>query len=159
MADVVRALQGNGSYAVKELRGNFHKFLDGETSHTVRIGHGHKPLNTYAPEWWVLAFTDLFFSGDFMARRGLSLRQWARTLVRRADFAGWAACKEFAATAYNICIRRAQMWAVKAYVSSSPVFKRSFSENCLLKPADLLASALAAGECDSIRAALRKSKS
>ena len=50
------------------------------------------------------------------------------------------------------------MWAVKAYVSSSPVFKRSFSEICLLKPDDFLASALAAGECDSIRAALRKNK-
>ena len=50
------------------------------------------------------------------------------------------------------------MWAVKAYASNSPVFKRSVAEICLLKPDDFLASALAAGECDSIRAALRKNK-
>ena len=88
--------------AKQELREDFHKHLDGDAGNALRIGHGHQPLNTFDPEWWVLAFTDLFFAGDFLVRRGLPLRKWAKTLLQRVDFVGWAACKEFAAAAYNI---------------------------------------------------------
>ena len=43
VAELVRALQGYGSQAAKELRESFHKSLDGDASHTVRISHGRKP--------------------------------------------------------------------------------------------------------------------
>ena len=76
--------------------------------------------------------------------------------MHRADFYGWAASKEFAATAYNISLRRAQMWAVCSYVRSNKGFNSVMQDLQSLSPKDFVMSALAAGECSSIRAALRK---
>ena len=88
--------------------------------------------------------------------RGLPLRKWAKVLLRRVDFRGWAASKELAAVLFNICLRRAQMLAVHSYVQHSREFSSIGRDLQTLSPADFVVSALAAGECASIRAALRK---
>ena len=94
-----------------------------------------------------------------MEQRGVRLRTWLKALLRRADFAGWATSKEFAAAGYNICVRRAQMWEVASYVRSSKEFRALSSDLLDLSPHDMVVVALAAGEATSIRHALQKKKS
>ena len=86
----------------------------------------------------------------------MPLRRWLKVLLQRADFAGWAASKEFAAAGYNICVRRAQMWEVASYVRSSKEFRALTPDLLDLSPHDMVVAALAAGEATSIRHALQK---
>ena len=51
---------------------------------------------------------------------------------------------------------REQMRAVALYVRTSTAFGSIYPELLELSPKDMVASALAAGDCESIRAALRK---
>ena len=111
IAEAVHALRGLGGSEARKKLDAYHAFLDGE-AHVFHIPHQHAPLNTFHPDWWVSSFTDLFFRGDFTEQPGMSLRTFSKTLLQRADFFGWKQSKEFAAAAYNICLRREQMWAV-----------------------------------------------
>ena len=77
-------------------------------------------------------------------------------MIERVGFRGWALSKEFAGTVHNIVLRREQMYQVHRYVSTSDVWKRISPSLCDLEPRDFIASALAAGDCESIRGALRK---
>ncbi|MEC9032278.1 MAG: hypothetical protein VYB15_10375, partial [Planctomycetota bacterium] len=81
---------------------------------------------------------------------------WAKLLLARADFAGWNLSKEFAAVAFNILLRRAQMLAVYHYVTTSRLFQSSMQDFETLTAKDFVTAALAAGECYTVRDALRK---
>ena len=155
VAAAVHAIQKLSASEARKKLEEYHDFVE-DKPRTVRIGHARQPLCTFSDDWWVCAMTDLFYTGDFYKQRGISLRKWAKTLLQRADYSGWALSKEFAAAARNICIRRDQMWAVHRYVSSSAHFARVSSDLLALRPADFVSSALAAGDCHSIRHALRK---
>ena len=72
------------------------------------------------------------------------------------DFAGWSSSKEVAATVYNVLLRRARMYAVYRYVNYSRHFASCAQALVEVTPRDFVASALAAGECQSIATALRK---
>lgn len=122
----------------------------------IPVGHSKKFVNTFDPDWWVCGFTDLFFRGDFRVPKGLGLRRWGRTLISRQDFRGWASSKEFAATVKNMVMRRAQMWNVHKYLIGSKQSERIMDALRNIEPGDFVRSALAAGDCDSIRQALRK---
>ena len=100
-------------------------------------------------------FTDLFYRGDFHEVKGLGLRKWSRLLLRRRDFLGWASSKEFVVTAYNVCIRRSQMWGVVRYINTSPVWKEVQVDLHSLSPQDLIAAGLAANGCARIQQLLR----
>ena len=72
------------------------------------------------------------------------------------DFAGWAASKEFAATVQNIFVRRKQMYSVHRHLVNSKHADKILDTLQTIDPGDFVRSALAAGDCESIRQALRK---
>ena len=156
LAEAVHALRRLGEGEARKRLVAYQAFLDGARTDTVRMDYCARLLDSFAPQWWVSAFTDLFFRGGFVERRGLPLRRWLKALLQRADFAGWAASKEFAAAGYNICVRRAQMCEVASYVRTSKEFRALTPDLLELSPHDMVVAALAAGEATSIRRALQK---
>ena len=58
--------------------------------------------------------------------------------------------------AFNILLRRAQMLAVYHYVTTSRLFQSSMQDFETLTAKDFVTAALAAGECYTVRDALRK---
>ena len=122
----------------------------------VLVAHDMQLLNTFHPDWWVLCFTDLFYRGDFKVPPRFSLRSWGAALLKRRDFAGWAASKELAATIHNIVARRTQMWHVHRYLLKSQHAHQIEDSLQSIYPGDFVRAALAAGDCESIRSALRK---
>ena len=77
-------------------------------------------------------------------------------MLKRRDFAGWAASKELAATIHNIVARRTQMWHVHRYLVKSKHAHQIADSLQSISPGDFVRAALAAGDCESIRSALRK---
>ena len=156
-AEAVHALRRLDEGEARKRLVAYQAFLDGARTDTVRMDYCDRLLDSSAPHWWVSAFTDLFFCGDFMGQRGLPLRRWRRALLRRAAFAGWPASEEFAAAGYNICVRRAWMCEVASYVRTSKEFRVPTPDLLELSPRDIVVAALAAGEATSIRHALQRS--
>ena len=79
-----------------------------------RVSHGSILLNSFADDFWIQCFLDLFFRGDCKEKYNehkpqLGGKKWIRLLLRRADFKGWSQSKEFAASVYNVLLRREQM--------------------------------------------------
>ena len=155
LAEAVHALHGLASSETRKTLRQFHEQMQGSQV-VLPVGHDTKLLDTFIPEWWVLAFTDLFFRGDFRVPKGLSLRCWGNALIKRMDFSGWMNSKEFAATVRNIVLRRAQMWNVHKYLIQSKHAEQIRASLQTIDPADFVRSALAAGDCHSIRQALCK---
>ena len=139
--------------AAKKLE-EYQRWADGHGG-TLKVPHSSKLLNTYAPNWWVYCFTELFFRGDFHELKYLGLPNWTRMLLRRRDFYGWACSKEFAATAWNIHQRRRQMYHVYDYTQTSDVWKSVQEDLHSLEPRDIVASALAATNCSTLQRTLR----
>lgn len=156
LAEAVQALKALEAAETQEKLKEFCAQYDGDRA-VLRIGHEGKPLNTFRPDWWVVTFTDLFYRGDCKEQKGLKVRSWAKVLMQRHDFPGWATSKEFAASAMNIAIRRAQMWAVYRYCAKPNGPFNALRPLLLeLKPDEFLKAALYAGECATVRDALRK---
>ena len=89
LADAVHALRALRSNEARQKLDEYYTFLV-HSEHTVRIPHRAAVLNSFAPDWWVLCFTDLFYRCDFIEQPGLGFREWAKLLLRRMDFLGWA---------------------------------------------------------------------
>ena len=156
VANALRALKALNSNEARAKLQYFYDITEGKPN-TVRISHGKDPLNTWDPNWWVLALTDLFYTGDFVVQTKVGgLRRWAKVLLSRVDYLGWSASKEFAVAAYNICQRRRQMWAVYRFVHSDTQFNRLAKDISTLKAADFLDAALQEGDFDCVKKALRK---
>jgi hypothetical protein len=155
LAEAVHALRALASSETRKTLIQFHEYMKGSEI-VVPVGHATDLVNTFDPYWWVFCFTDLFFRGDFRIPTGLGLRQWSHGLLQRKDFLGWAMSKEFAATAHNLIVRRAQMWNVHKYLVQSKYSNIITEALKTIGPGDFVRSALAAGDCESIRQALRK---
>ena len=158
IAQAVHALQGLATKEVRQKLDEFHR--QGE-NFAVRLPHGTKLLNSFDEDYWAVCFVDLFYRGDCRERYSQHTKQvrgrtWIKLLLKRADFAGWAMCKEFAACTFNVLLRRSQMYALHTYVNTSPNFAITAQALEGLTPMDWIASALAAGECYSTLEALRK---
>ena len=110
MAEAVHALRKLGSDESRKELEEYQAFLSGSTTVTWRLGHSSKILNSFDQHWWVRAFTDVLYRGDFVVPSGMALRRWLMLLLQRVDFLGWAMSKSFAAAGYNINLRRQQMW-------------------------------------------------
>ena len=157
LAEAVHALRSLASSETRKQLNAFREHVDGQRT-VLRVGHENKLLNTFSSEWWVCVFTDLFYRGDFIVPKGLGLRQWVHLLLHRVDFSGWMLSKDFAAVSHNLIIRRKQMWNVYKYMTTGagkhmPEVMHALAD---VRPTDFVASALAAGDAPSIRAALRK---
>ena len=70
LGEAIRALQAYASKAKHLRHGQFHAHLDGNVE-VLKVPHDRRALNTFDPFWWVYAFTDLFYSGDFCVQKGL----------------------------------------------------------------------------------------
>ena len=126
----------------------------------MKVGHKADLLNSFNPEYWVQIMSHLFFRGDCCEfynghpkdqPRG---QEWAKILLARVDFRGWALSKEFAAIAANIVVRRRQMWGVYNHVQVHPGFVQDVTELDSIGAKDFVNAALACGECHSIREVL-----
>ena len=130
----------------------------------MRIRYRPNLLSSFHEDYWTCTLTQLFFRGDCRERydvpghgRQLRGQQWAKVLLKRVDFRGWRLSKEFAAMAHNVDLRRRQMWGVYSHIASPHTsFRRDVNAIDTLEARDLVHVALAAGECRSIREALRK---
>ena len=87
---------------------------------------------------------------------GIDARLWAKCLVQRADFRGWRTNIDFVACLYNILLRRDQLCAIAAEVKYNPFFTEEADVLKEVTSQDLVAPALASGECNSVRQLLRK---
>ena len=76
--------------------------------------------------------------------------------MKRADFRGWSASKEFAASVANVFLRRDQMIAVARFVRTNQTFHRYLKNYNAFTAADCVAGAYAAGDGNSARDILRK---
>ena len=149
--------------ANQEIRKQLIDFVSRDDGGAVCMNVCHAPdlLNSFDVEFWTHTLTCLFYRDDCHetyerhGRRNLRGRQWAEQLINRVDFRGWALFKEFAAMAANIDVRRRQMYGVFRHVNSQN-FQRDVAEIHGIDSLDVVKAALAAGECYSIRDALRK---
>ena len=66
LAEAVHALRCLGATEARKRLEAYQAFLDGVSTETLRLGYCDKLLNSFAPEWWVSAFTDLFFRGGIL---------------------------------------------------------------------------------------------
>ena len=129
LRDAIQALQALNS---TETRAKLAAFEQARQSHalTFQLPSESDLLDMYSPLLWSHCFSDLFYRGDCWERhpshgplpsrkdKGRPLdvsRRWIRTLFQRADFDGWATCKEFAAVAANIFLRRDQLAAIQSW--------------------------------------------
>jgi len=142
---------------------DLHSFLEGAgpSAPILQLRHQQKLLNSFDSNFWACCFVDLFFRGDCKEKypqhtRQLGGKKWIRLLQRRADFRGWASCKEFAAVVANILMRREQMWAVHHYVMVNTTFHRNLLHYDSLTATDFVAAVLASGDSTTVRDLMRK---
>ena len=140
----------------------FHRQLEGQ-QRAVPIRHGQETLSNFHPYFWAHCFVDLFFRSDCLERMSgrrptyIGDREWAKCLLQRADFRGWRMQCEFVARLYNVLLRRSQLRAVHAVVVQRPQLDSAdVAALQELTQHDLVAEAMASGECDSVRAVLRR---
>ena len=118
-------------------------------------------LRSSDPSFWFRCFVRLFPRGDCMQRCSertslLSEKRWTKCLLTRVDFRLWSCDVEFVASLYNIQLRNSQIHAVTKGLKG----KRLSDEEAKLisetTAMDLMSAALASGDVNDVRAALRK---
>ena len=148
-----------------EVQQKLRDFQEQEKGRTpsIRLSHADTPLSNFDPQFWACCFVDLFCRGDCQERIGQGQRRthvptyrWAKCLITRADFREWRMDFEFVACLYNILLRRSQLRAVQMTMKNivfSPADAEALQQTT---SQDLMAHALASGDCDSVRQVLRR---
>ena len=134
---------------------------DQEDKGTVIVRHSGEFLDRNDPLFWYSCFVRLFPRGDCAekcAERESKLWawRWAKTLLTRADCSLWRQDVEFIASVYNVHLRREQIQAVEACVRKTAFTEGDKANLASLTSSGLIAQALASGEVDSVRGALRE---
>jgi hypothetical protein len=162
----VVALRKLTSQKAQALLRKFELLYNGTHRCTLEVGHEEQLLSNFAPNFWSHCFIHLFCRGDCAERdRRRSLgpyyndlsqwgKKWAHCLVRRADFSGWRLSVDFIASLYNILLRRDQMRAVQ--VEACKLSARDAAMLSKVTATDLVNAALVTGDCQTIRALLKK---
>ena len=96
--------------------------------------------------------------GQLRRRTHVPAHRWAKCLITRADFHDWRMDFEFVACLYNILLRRSQLRAVQLTMKNLTFSPRDAAALRETTAHDLLAHALASGDCDSVRQVLRRAK-
>ena len=127
----------------------------------VTIPHSSEFLNNRDPLFWCKCFIRLFLRGDCSEKcparpTFLPAWRWAKTLLTRADFPLWRQDVEFIASVYNVHLRREQVAAVEVTVRKTGFTPTQQESMAKLSSASLLGMALASGDVNSVREALRK---
>ena len=160
---VAEAVQGIADLHQQDVKKQLSEFSARQTSgpSNLMIPYGEQFLRSNDPLFWCMCFVRLFPRGD-CAEKCVERRshivpwRWAKTLLTRADFNLWRLDVEFVASLYNMFLRRAQMSAVEAYCTNSQFGAGEVNEIQQLTAAGLVANALASGDVNSVRAALKK---
>jgi hypothetical protein len=162
----VVALRKLTSQKAQSLLRKFELLYNGSQRCTLEVGHEEQLLSNFSPSFWSHCFIHLFCRGDCAERdRRRSLgpyhndlgqwgKKWAHCLVRRADFSGWRLSVDFIASLYNILLRRDQMRAVQ--VEACKLTARDAAMLSTISATDLVNAALTTGDCQTIRALLKK---
>ena len=88
LAEAVHALRRLGEGEARKRLVAYQAFLDGARTDTVRMDYCDRLLDSFAPHWWVSAFTDLFFCGDFYGAAGLASAALAQGFAAACGFRG-----------------------------------------------------------------------
>lgn len=114
------------------------------------LGKSEELLDSNRASFWAQCFCDLFYRGDCRERSdaepgtsALRGRAWARALLKRHDFRGWVASREFAAVAANVFMRRDQMMAIHNWLRLERGFVRIQDTLNSLSVEDFVAAAAA----------------
>ena len=147
----------------REVQRKLQEFVKTQQVHnnTLVVKHSDALLNNRDPLFWCSCFVRLFPRGDCaekcVERRSiLPAWRWAKTLLTRADSPLWRQDVEFVASVYNVDLRRDQVHAVEAGVRAHSFSASDKAEMEKLTAAGLVSLALASGDVESVRAALRK---
>ena len=125
----------------------------------MTISYRDEFLSSWSPLYWFSCFVRLFPRGDCAercpARRTrLFSTQWARCLLSRVDARFFQGDVEFVAALYNVFLRRDQVQAVEAHYRTLTDADQEVLRN--LGAEELVSVAMASGDVNSIREALRK---
>ena len=128
---------------------------------TLLVKHSNELLSNRDPLFWYSCFVRLFPRGDCGEKcvdrsSKLPAWRWAKTLLTRGDSPLWRQDVKFVASLYNIHLRRDQVQAVEASMQAQSFSASGKAEMEKLTAAGLVAHALASGEVESVRAALRE---
>ena len=161
IAAAVHALARMNTAEIRQKLEDFMEQSDGRVPHS-KLEHKEQPLNSFTPDCWFRCFVDLFYRGYCMERSRqrsspvLDGRQWAKCLLTRADFRGWSGSIDFVACLYNVLMRRDQLRAVSAEFKYNPFFQAEAEVLKEVTSEDLVAAALASGDCNSVRKLMQK---
>ena len=127
----------------------------------LRISHSDKFLNNRDPLFWYSCFVRLFPRGDCTEKcpqrsSALPAWRWAKTLLTRANSSLWRQDVEFVASLYNVHLRRDQIHAVEACSRSHSFTPTQKADLAGLTATGLVAHALASGDVESVRGALKR---
>ena len=157
---VAEAVEGIAKLCHQDVLQKLQDWSASETgsSSTLVVPHSEEFLRANDPGFWCMCFLRLFPRGDCAEKcperpSSLSRQDWVECLLERADVKLWRLDVEFVATLYNIFLRRDQMQAVEAYCQK--LHKDRAKDIGQLTAAGLVAKALASGDVDSVRQALR----
>ena len=161
---VAAAVEALSNLQHQEVRKKLQQFVAAsEREEPLSIPHTGTFLNNHAPLFWYSCFVRLFPRGDCAEKcaarpQHLTNWRWAKTLLTRADFVLWRQDVEFIACVYNVHLRRDQVRAVEVVMSQQDQIFTVDQKADLAKltATGLVAHALASGDVDSVREALRR---
>ena len=159
---VAAAVEALSQLHSKEIRAKLERFIKlTPDDNRFVMPHSAGILNNRDPLFWFSGFVRLFPRGDCVEKCAqrptqLSAWRWAKTLLTRADFPLWRQDVEFVASVYNVHLRRDQVHAVEAGIQQAGFTAQQKSDMEGLTANGLIASALASGEVNSVREALRR---
>ena len=163
VAAAVEALSRLSNAEARRQLLKFDRDSNGENA-PVAISHQDNLLSQFAPAFWTHCFLHLFFRGDCIERDRRRVTQplkpaswatkWAKCLITRADIRDWRMSVDFVACLYNILLRRSQMQSVQVEILKiGPQEAEQLSQ---VTAQDLMSCAVASGECETLRAILKK---
>ena len=159
---VAAAVEALSELHSKEVRAKLERFVRLQPNdNRFVMPHDESILNNRDPLFWFSGFVRLFPRGDCAERCAqrptqLSSWRWAKTLLTRADFPLWRQDVEFVSSVYNVHLRRAQVHAVEVSTQQANFTAQQKSDMAGLTAHGLVASALASGEVNSVREALKR---
>lgn len=160
LRDAVQALQ---QLANEDIQRQLDAFEKARQEHvlTLQLGTSNTLMDSRDTAFWAHCFCDLFYRADCRERHAgqpsaLHGKLWARALLKRVDFRGWAESREFAAVAANIFMRRAQMAAIHSWLRLERGFARIQNTLSTLSVEEFVAAATAqAGDFQTLAHALQ----
>ena len=160
---LAEAVEGVSKLHHRETKAKLQELVQREKAEglALPIVHFSEFLSNRHPLFWYSGFVGLSPRGDWCERcneqsEHLVPWRWAKALLTRADSNLWRQDVEFIASLFNIQLRREQINAVEACVRSHLFSTREQHDLAELSSSGIVATALASGDVNSVREAMRK---